>query len=382
MVSLDWVTTGGFAILAAICVCVFLGMRRMPSLAWLTATAIVATFQTMFLSVAQDLTIAAIAVSVLTPAGYICYSQSIRAALGQRDQNWWLYGMVGALVLIGSGLKLMDVSFLVRLPVFQLCCALALYDSVERLVRYRSRGLIENALIGVIGSVMAVFLFRAFCYPLIFAVDTTYAELRAGPIETATLILSAVLSAVALLLVLAWIINDVIVKYRQRSECDSLTGLLNHQAFHQLGGTAGKAGGSVVVCDIDHFKTVNDRFGHLAGDKALRAFADLLRLSGYQAGRVGGEEFAVIMPGLSADEAAGEADRVRHDYGQMRHADMPTDWRISASFGVAEFGAGENPQAAFARADAALYEAKKAGRNRVVQASRAKPATNAASRAA
>lgn len=368
MISLDWVTTGGFAILAVISICVFWNLRQMPSLAWLSATAIVATFQTMFLSAAQDEVASALAVTVLTPIGYICFSQSIRATLGQRDDRWRLYGLVGVLMVIGVVLKLLDWPFVARLPVFQLCCALALSESVQRLMRHRGRGTIENALIGVVASVMAIYLFRAFFYPLIFAFDTDYALMRSGAIETTSLILTASLSGAAVLLLMARIINGVIVKYRLRSESDSLTGLLNHQAFHALAGVAAKDGGSVVFCDIDHFKTVNDRFGHLAGDKALRAFADLLRQSGFQAGRVGGEEFALILPGVSSDEAAGEADRIRREYAQFRHADMPGDMRISASFGVAEYGPEKAPQTAFARADAALYEAKTSGRDRVVQA--------------
>jgi diguanylate cyclase (GGDEF)-like protein len=158
------------------------------------------------------------------------------------------------------------------------------------------------------------------------------------------------------------------VNYRSRSESDSLTGLLNHQAFHQLGSVPSKEGGSVIFCDIDHFKLINDRFGHLTGDKALCAFANLLRASGYQAGRIGGEEFGVIVPRLSAGAAMIVADRVRKKFGNLRHADMPPEQRISASFGVAEYGPGQSPQSAFIRADAALYEAKRAGRDSVITA--------------
>jgi diguanylate cyclase (GGDEF)-like protein len=196
----------------------------------------------------------------------------------------------------------------------------------------------------------------------------SYAEIRQTGVEITSLVLSAVLSALAVVLLLARVINGVIVNYRSRSESDSLTGLLNHQAFHQLGRVPSKDGGSVIFCDIDHFKLINDRFGHLAGDKALCAFANLLRASGYQAGRIGGEEFGVIVPRLSGDAAMIVADRVRKKFGNLRHADMPTEQRISASFGVAEYGPGQSPQSAFIRADAALYEAKRAGRDSVITA--------------
>lgn len=367
MVSLSWVTTGGFAILAVLCVSVFFGMRRLTSLAWLTATAVAATVQTAFLADAHEMALSSIAVSILTPLAYICFGQSIRAALGQDGQNRGLYVAVALLTVLGIGLKLMDVPFVLRTPVFQFACALALFDSLQRLMNFRERRLVENVLLAVVGCVIAIFVLRGVAYPLIFPADMAYGVLRASMLERATLLFSAVFSVLAMFLLLARIINGVISNYRRRSECDSLTGLLNHQAFHQLGGVVSKAGGSVVFCDIDHFKTINDRFGHLAGDKALCAFADLLRASGYQAGRVGGEEFAVIVPGLSGQAAMIEADRVRKKFKDLRHAGMPPEWWISASFGVAEYGAGQAPQSAFGRADAALYQAKTKGRNRVVR---------------
>lgn len=378
MVSLSWVTTGGFAILAALCVCVFFGMRRLTSLAWLTATAVMATAQTAFLADAHEMALSSLAVSILTPIAYLCFGQAIRSALGQRHQNWGIYGVVGILTVLGIGLKLMDVPFVLRTPAFQLACALALFDSLQRLLTFPQRTGVENALLYVVGCVIAIFVFRGVTYPMIFSTDSTYDVLRASDPERGTLVLSAVFSALAVFLLLARIINGVIINYRQRSECDSLTGLLNHQAFHQLGGVASKTGGSVIFCDLDHFKTINDRFGHLVGDRALCAFGDLLRASGYHAGRVGGEEFAMILPGLSGAAAMIEADRVRKKFSDLRHGGMPTDVRVSASFGVAEYGVGQSPQTAFARADAALYQAKTAGRNRVVKSEEPADAESAA----
>lgn len=378
MVSLSWVTTGGFAILALLCVSVFFGMRRMSSLAWLAATAIAATVQTVFLSHAHEAAISSITVSVLTPIAYLCFGQALRSALGQRYQNWVLYGVVGVLVVAGVTLRLAEVPFLQRTAVFQVSCALALFDSIHRLFKLPNRSFIEYGLISVVSGVIAIFIFRALTYSLIFPADIEYSVLRTSDTERTTLVFSALFSVLAVLLLLARIINGVIVQYRQRSECDSLTGLLNHQAFHQLGSLQGKAGGSVVFCDLDHFKAINDRFGHLAGDKALCAFADLLRASGYPAGRVGGEEFALIVPGLSGAAAAIEAERVRKKFSDLRHAGMPGDAQVTASFGVAEYGVGMRPQSVFALADAALYEAKSAGRNRVVKSARPADATSAA----
>lgn len=365
MVSLTWVATAGFAILAILCVSVFLGMRRMPSLAWLAATSVMATLQTIFLADAQFVTVSALGVAVVTPVAYLCFGQAVRAVLGQRYQNWVIYGAILVLTLIVVVGKFMDLPFTVRTPFFQLACFLALFDSVHRLSKYSQRGLIDYGLMGSVSGLMAIFAFRMVAYPTMFDLSTSYAEIIETGIEPLTLVLSAILSVVAVFLMLARIINGVIVAYRRRSELDSLTGLLNHQAFHQLASVADKTGGSVIFCDIDHFKSVNDRFGHSAGDKALCAFAELLRLSGYQTGRLGGEEFAVLLPGASTSVAMLEADRLRKKFSDLRHANMPADLRITASFGVAGYGAGEEPRATFSSADAALYAAKSSGRNRV-----------------
>ncbi len=130
---------------------------------------------------------------------------------------------------------------------------------------------------------------------------------------------------------------------------------------------------AVLLADIDHFKQHNDAHGHLAGDEVLRRvgalLSDLTQDVDFVA-RYGGEEFFVLMPGLKASGAAVVAEVIRQNLAQLRFAGRP----ITLSIGVAEFpaiaGTGEELIAA---ADAALYEAKRAGRDRVVVASVAAP---------
>lgn len=365
MVSLTWVATAGFAILAILCVSVFLGMRRMPSLAWLAATSVMATLETFFLADAQFVTTSGLGVAIVTPVAYVFFGQALRTVLGQRYQNWALYGAIFILTAIVVVTKFTDMPFVYRTVFFQLACFLALFDCVHRIFKHSQRGLIDYGLMATVSGLMAIFAFRMVAYPTMFDLSTSYAEIIETGIEPLTLVFSAILSVVAVFLMLARIINGVIVAYRRRSELDSLTGLLNHQAFHQLASVADKTGGSVIFCDIDHFKSINDRFGHSAGDKALCAFAELLRLSGYSTGRLGGEEFAVLLPGVSTSVAMIEADRLRKKFSDLRHANMPADLRITASFGVAGYEAGEEPRARFSSADASLYAAKSSGRNRV-----------------
>jgi diguanylate cyclase (GGDEF)-like protein len=156
---------------------------------------------------------------------------------------------------------------------------------------------------------------------------------------------------------------------------DGLTGLANRRqaqaALESEVARAERFGGSValVLCDLDNFKTVNDRFGHLSGDDVLRELAGVLRESVRAvdiAARWGGEEFALLLPGTDATGALQVAERARA--ALERRTILSQDGQpihVTASFGVAsapDHGRGDELLLA---ADAALYEAKRQGKNRV-----------------
>ena len=124
---------------------------------------------------------------------------------------------------------------------------------------------------------------------------------------------------------------------------------------------------SAALIDIDHFKSINDRFGHDVGDHVLRAFAQRFKAGlrdGDVFGRMGGEEFLVLLPATPASLA-------EHVIARVRQASRPpTDPQLVRTFsaGIAEAGPAETLDAVIKRADIALYEAKAAGRNRTVVA--------------
>ena len=129
------------------------------------------------------------------------------------------------------------------------------------------------------------------------------------------------------------------------------------------------------MLDIDDFKAVNDRLGHVAGDEVLRAVAGAMREGRREpdlAARYGGEELALILPGADVDGAARAAERIRSaveglDFGLPGPDGEPL--RVTLSAGVAVFGHGaEDAADLLAAADIALYEAKRAGKNRVTRA--------------
>jgi diguanylate cyclase (GGDEF)-like protein len=123
--------------------------------------------------------------------------------------------------------------------------------------------------------------------------------------------------------------------------------------------------------DLDHFKQVNDRYGHAGGDAVLRGVGQLC-IGSFRgvdmAARVGGEEFAVLLPGASAQQAGAVMERFLHTLGGLDMDIGPHNVRVTATAGVAQQQPGEDLDALMARADTALYAGKQAGRNRVVLA--------------
>ncbi|HEU0024143.1 MAG TPA: GGDEF domain-containing protein [Thermoleophilaceae bacterium] len=161
---------------------------------------------------------------------------------------------------------------------------------------------------------------------------------------------------------------------RDRAVLDSLTGLLNRSALEtrvaEIEQQARLTGGalSLVLCDIDRFKQVNDTYGHERGDAVLRDVAYGLRksLRSFElAYRLGGEEFLVLMPGADLAEAAQVAERLRAGLAQAK----PGGLALTMSVGVASASGDElRYDEVFREADAALFEAKRGGRDRVVVA--------------
>lgn len=159
-------------------------------------------------------------------------------------------------------------------------------------------------------------------------------------------------------------------KHREDAETDMLTGLLNRRAlFERLGRGAFAPGHAVIAFDLDRFKSINDRYGHAAGDEVLRRFADALRLNtreGDLAARTGGEEFVLVLRGASLPIATSTAERIRALFAESHVETDRGRVAATASAGVALAGDGdEGFEHVLNRADDALYRAKNGGRNRV-----------------
>ncbi len=157
---------------------------------------------------------------------------------------------------------------------------------------------------------------------------------------------------------------------RDNARRDPLTDLPNRRAFEEAFAAQSASGEliCVAICDVDHFKSVNDRFGHAVGDRVLKAIAEALTQScqGHLVARYGGEEFAILFTGISRGAARATLDHARSIVAakryRLRDSDEPLG-AITISGGVTLARTGEDYATVYQRADALLYDAKSAGRN-------------------
>lgn len=178
-------------------------------------------------------------------------------------------------------------------------------------------------------------------------------------------------------LMAATLVRDVFYSLVKTSETDPLSGLLNRRGFLDRAKTfkqAAKTGPRpifLLIADIDYFKSINDRYGHEAGDRVIKAFGDLLTevaTDGSNIARIGGEEFAVMFTAATGSAARLFCENIRNAAAlgaADKNRDLP---RFTVSIGLASMVAGEPLNDLMRRADLALYRAKQDGRNRVVTA--------------
>ncbi|HRP79202.1 MAG TPA: GGDEF domain-containing protein [Aquamicrobium sp.] len=283
-----------------------------------------------------------------------------------------------AMASLVAGIVLVDLprasflrNFLYQGPLF-LMQAIGLYIVLRAsATRPVGRGMIDTLLAFFLGFSALHFLAKPFIAVMLGTggspgeyLSTTYAMIS----QT----MGAVVAIATALILLAALILDMVKAITARSETDSLSGLLNRRGFEdRLADIVGRLPRdgvpvSPVICDLDHFKAVNDTWGHAAGDRVIAAFSATLRESAaghHVVGRIGGEEFAALLPGFNLPAARLFAESVRMAFAGRAIEGFPEGESFTASFGVAEIAPGETAASLLLRADLALYEAKRAGRD-------------------
>lgn len=174
------------------------------------------------------------------------------------------------------------------------------------------------------------------------------------------------------------ILSDVINIYRQQAVTDTMTGLSNRGHFFKtsIELLESEATGSLIYCDIDNFKQINDTYGHSGGDEVIIAFSELLKsksLNSAVTARLGGEEFVMFIPNMPFNETKALAEQMRTESEKLTVVNDAATINFTVSFGVAMVAKTKQEQSyeaaldvALKEADKALYQAKNAGRNIVV----------------
>ncbi len=246
------------------------------------------------------------------------------------------------------------------------CCAFMVYGRIRRPL--------DRIILALLAISSVQFITRTAIVDYFWNAKTTAESYAASPFAL-SLHLSVAFASLSLAVALFVALGmDIISKAERRAETDGLTGLLNRRTFEErahdktLEACDHGLPLALIVCDIDHFKRINDTYGHAAGDMVIKRFARTIRDASRKsdfAGRIGGEEFCLLL--TTADTQLGTllAQSIRTRFETETFSRLDKHERLTASFGIAELRRGESYEELFIRADAALYEAKRNGRNRV-----------------
>jgi diguanylate cyclase (GGDEF)-like protein len=284
---------------------------------------------------------------------------------------WILLGPVAFLLAVQSGLL---HSFDYRLDA--LSTTLALYNFATAYQFSQAKGEQPASRWPVVVLLVILACFQMLWFPLNIAMPINEVRWVAASIWFPTVMLLALLLRVAIAFVVLSLAKERSnIERRMEALTDALTGLPNRRALFEAADAFGqdrdRTGGaiSVLIFDLDHFKRTNDRFGHELGDRVLKLFATTVRTDfegSSIVARLGGEEFAAILPNVDRLGAVDTGEAVRRAFAKSGAFVDGLPVGATVSVGVAwDAGGGGDLNALFRRADAALYTAKRAGRNRV-----------------
>jgi diguanylate cyclase (GGDEF)-like protein len=290
-----------------------------------------------------------------------------------RDANW-LLALAPAVLWVAASLFLFGEDFRPRILTGALLLAASSFAVAAALWGVPARASVARVAAAVL-ALHGGFALARFAAALLSPASAAEGGF-AHPLYPMTLVETLIVAVVLAFLLISATRERVTALYREVAMLDPLTGVCNRRGFNEeVGRMLARAcrdgtPTALLLLDIDHFKSVNDRWGHLAGDRALQAFTGTVTAelrAGDLIGRLGGEEFAVALAGCDAGQALRLAERIRQAVAAQPVAvrDGGAAIRLTVSVGVAVGRDAESPQALLAEADAALYRAKASGRDRV-----------------
>lgn len=367
-VNLTLALMGLVTALAVLCGVILIAVRRQPAMVWMGLALCIGVAESLALKDGDITALDKVLTCITIPLSYTCVGQSVRAAYGARRSSGRFFALVIALIAASLALIYMGAPPVVQTLFCQLAGVLAMADAIMLLLRERAaRDRIDSMLLATLVCVTAVYAVRIPFFPMLIDEPTPFAiaGLSRVLLQDMLVVIFGILVPACVFLVVARVVVNAIDAYRLRAERDYLTQLPNRSTFEELASRYRGSGGVLVLCDIDNFKLVNDRFGHAAGDAVICAFASLIDGPGFAA-RIGGEEFAILYPDCSAEKGKAHADCLRREFETLKILEVADDHPLTASFGIAPFGPHSPLELLMAQADAALYAAKNSGRNRVV----------------
>jgi len=239
---------------------------------------------------------------------------------------------------------------------------------------YRLRGLARAAMMD------RILFWVLLCFALLLIIRATltiglssydnYADLLDSPFWLAYQVAMPVTGSILVATLFGRIMVDLFEQLNETGNTDPLTSLLNRRGFEAHAASFIKPvysrPYSIVMCDVDHFKTINDEYGHATGDVVLRTIGQIARLhmrSGNFAGRIGGEEFVMLLGGDDKQTVFEFSEMLRTQFAASTFPGIPPSVPVTASFGIAHYRPGESLWDTVNRADGYMYEAKRRGRN-------------------
>lgn len=288
--------------------------------------------------------------------------------LGGSPRKWPKSSALSILLTtLSCGMIALDVPFVYANIPFNMALTLLFAESAWCANTGNSHDNISKIITLCLAAMATLFLIRGMGYMLFFNSNASFLEIVDSKYEFATMLSVAIPGMIMTMLLFYRTLEQTALHFQNISRIDPLTGLLNRSAFTTEIASA-KAGSWLILCDIDHFKRVNDTWGHAAGDVSLKCLSTLLQNLNMSAARIGGEEFAVYLPLATPSQARLVAEGLRTAFSLQQIDGLPDDTRLTASFGVAPWAQGDSFESVFKRADTALYRAKNEGRDRVVVA--------------
>jgi diguanylate cyclase (GGDEF)-like protein len=320
----------------------------------------------------SDIGLNSLACAVLYTAGPLFLAEGVLSRSGKRmpllEHAAWMALMVG---LLGYFYYVVD-NLQIRACALNLGMAGIVLSAAWKL-RHLTRGsTIDKAMLWLLSGLSLTFVVRT----LLTGGSVPTSDIAAffeSPFWLWAQFAMSVLGVAMGLGLLVVVCADVVLGLKSERDSDLLTSLLNRRglearAVEVLSGAV-RNPLSVVACDIDRFKSINDRFGHAAGDVVLSTVAGIIREQVRVkdlVARIGGEEFVILLRDCSTDDAYMLTEQLRAAIASCELAGLPAGFKVTCSFGIVECRAGEDLWDAIGRADKMLYAAKHAGRNRTL----------------